>query len=77
MYEAYLQNGRYQDILTLVSATEISEGGRNVEETYLYLGHAHLAAGDTVNAKIAYGRALQLNPHFSAAQQALDAQTTQ
>ncbi len=73
MYEAYLANGRFQDIFTLATANEISEGGRNVEETYLYLGHAHLAAGDMTNAKIAYGRALELNPNFTQAQQALNA----
>ena len=72
MYEAYLADGRHQDIFTLASAAEISEGGRNVEETYLYLGHAHLANGDIANAKIAYDRALELNPGFAPAQKALD-----
>ncbi|MCP4428347.1 MAG: hypothetical protein GY803_27990 [Chloroflexi bacterium] len=72
MYEAYLANGRYQDILTLVSAVEISEGGRNVEETFLYLGHAHLAADNTAAAQTAYARALDLNPNFTPARQALE-----
>lgn len=71
MYVAYLENGRYQDVLTLVSATEISEGGRNVEETAYYQGLAFLAAGDEASAKTAFSQAAQLNPNFTAAQQAL------
>jgi hypothetical protein len=71
-YVAYLAVGRHEDVLTLATATEISEGGRNVEETFLYTGHAYLAAGNQSQARNAYKQALQLNPHFAAAQQALD-----
>lgn len=70
-YVAYLAVGRHEDVLTLATATEISEGGRNVEETFLYVGQAHLAAGNMNQAKIAYTQAIQLNPNFSAAKQAL------
>ncbi len=70
-YVAYLAVGRHEDVLTLATATEISEGGRNVEETLLYVGHAYLAAGNVNQAKIAYTQAIQLNPNFSAAKQAL------
>ena len=70
-YIAYLAVGRHEDVLTLATATEISEGGRNVEETFLYVGHAHLAAGNINQAKIAYTQAIQLNPNFSAAKQAI------
>ncbi len=72
MYEAYLENGRYQDVLTLINATEISEGGRNVEETYLYQGYALLAAGKPTEAAAAFQHALELNPNFTPAQKALD-----
>ena len=71
-YVAYLRVGRYQDVLTLASATEISEGGRNVEETAFYRGLAYLALGDETQADGAFREALQLNPHFALAQQALD-----
>ncbi len=47
-------------------------GGRDVEETYLYRGHARLAQGDTAAAKADYRRALDLNPGFTAAQEALE-----
>ncbi|MCB9420264.1 MAG: C39 family peptidase [Ardenticatenaceae bacterium] len=70
-YVAYLAVGRPEDVLTLATATETSEGGRNVEETFLYVGHAYLAAGNISQAKAAYRQALQLNPNFEAAQQAL------
>jgi tetratricopeptide (TPR) repeat protein len=72
-YAAYLAVGRYEDVLTLATATEISEGGRNVEETFLFIGHAHLAAGNGNQAKHAYQQALELNPNFAAAHQAVDA----
>jgi tetratricopeptide (TPR) repeat protein len=70
-YVAYLAVDRYEDVLTLATATEISEGGRNVEETFLYVGHAYLAAGSMSQAKAAYNQAIQLNPNFAAARQAL------
>jgi tetratricopeptide (TPR) repeat protein len=70
-YAAYLAVGRSEDVLTLATATEVSEGGRNVEETFLYVGHAHLAAGNISQAKVAYNQAIQLNPNFAAARQAL------
>jgi N-methylhydantoinase A len=60
------------DVLTLVDATLSNSGGRNVEETYLYQGHALLASGDTAAATAAYQRAIQLNPNFIPAQEALD-----
>lgn len=70
-YIAYLQIGRLEDVLTLAEVTLANEGGRNVEETYFYQGHALLAQGDVAGATAAYDRALRLNPNFSLAQQAL------
>lgn len=70
-YAAYLAVGRHEDVLTLATATEVSEGGRNVEETFLYVGHAYLAAGNVNQARIAYNQAIQLNPNFLEARAAL------
>jgi len=72
-YEAYLAVGRVEDVLVLIEATLASQGGRNVEETYLYQGHALLAQGDVAGAAAAYRRAASLNPNFVAAQEALAA----
>ncbi len=72
-YEAYLAAGRVEDVLVLAEATLVSQGGRNVEETYLYQGHGLLAQGDVAGATAAYRRAAALNPNFTAAQEALAA----
>lgn len=70
-YEAYLANGRYADILTLADATLISQGGRNVEETYYYQGLARRALGQNAAASLAFKRATQLRPGYALAEQAL------
>jgi tetratricopeptide (TPR) repeat protein len=72
-YEAYLAVGRAEDVVVLVEATLASQGGRNVEETYLYQGHALLAQGDVAGATAAYRHAASLNPNFVAVQEALAA----
>lgn len=72
-YEAYLAAGRVEDVLVLAEATLVSQGGRNVEETYLYQGHGLMAQGDREGATAAYRRAATLNPNFTAAQEALAA----
>lgn len=72
-YAAYLAVGRVEDVLVLAEATLASQGGRNVEETYLYQGHALLAQGNVDGATAAYRRAAGLNPNFVAAQEALAA----
>lgn len=70
-YEAYWVNGRYDDILTLTEATLISQGGRNVEETYYYQGLALRALGQKDAAALAFKRATQLRPGYALAEQAL------
>jgi hypothetical protein len=65
-YVAYLATGRYDDVLTLADTT------RAVEESFLYKGHALLARGDESGAAAVYKYALELNPNFTPAQQALD-----
>jgi tetratricopeptide (TPR) repeat protein len=74
-YIAYMKVGRYQDILDLAEVTLSSQGGRNVEETYLYQGHALAYLGDGQGAIDAYEQALRLNKYFYPAQWALDAIT--
>lgn len=61
-YEAYLAVGRYADVLALAEVTLENQGGRNVEETYLYQGRALAMAGDVTAARAAYERAVALNP---------------
>lgn len=72
-YEAYLAVGRLEDVLVLAEATLVSQGGRNVEETYFYQGRALLAQGDTAGATAAFRRAASLNPNYAPAQEALAA----
>jgi len=71
-YLAYLGAGRFDEVLALTDAVMTTSGGRNIEETYYYRGHALLATGDRVGAERAYERALRLNPGFVAASEALD-----
>jgi len=61
-YEAYLAVGRVDDVLALTEATLLSQGGRNVEETYYYRGRALLAIGDAAGARAAFRRVVVLNP---------------
>ncbi|RMG95294.1 MAG: hypothetical protein D6706_12260 [Chloroflexi bacterium] len=74
-YIAYMKVGRYEDMIALADATLATQGGRNVEETYLYKGHALAFMGDAQGAIAAYRQALKLNPNFYPAQWALDAMT--
>ncbi len=71
-YEAYLADGRIDDVLALTSAVLDNDGGRDVEETFLYRGHARLALGETDAALLDYRRALELRPGFTAAQEAVN-----
>ena len=71
-YIAYMRVGRYQDMLDLAEVTLSTQGGRNVEETYLYKGHALAFLGDAARAIEAYKQALRLNKYFYPAQWALD-----
>jgi hypothetical protein len=74
-YIAYMKVGRYEDMLALADTTLSTQGGRNVEETYLYKGHALALTGVGPGAVEAYQQALRLNKYFYPAQWALDAIT--
>lgn len=71
-YIAYMKTARYQDMLDLANATLETSGGQNVEETYLYRGHANAFMGNTAQALADYRRALELNSNFYPAQIALE-----
>jgi len=70
-YLAYMKVGRYDDMIALADAVLETQGGRNVEETYLYKGHALLFQGDVAGAATAYKRAIELNENFYPAEIAL------
>ena len=71
-YLAYMKVGRYEDMIELADSVLATQGGRNVEETYLYQGHALLFTGDVRGAGAAYERAIELNENFYPAVIALD-----
>jgi hypothetical protein len=70
-YLAYMKVGRYDDMIALADTVLETQGGRNVEETYLYQGHALLFQGDGPGAAAAYEKALELNENFYPAEIAL------
>ncbi|MGB1249084.1 MAG: C39 family peptidase [Candidatus Promineifilaceae bacterium] len=71
-YMAYFKIGRNQDVIDLANATLETRGGRNVEETYLWLGHALTAINDPLSAGNAYRESLKVNTNFYPAQTALN-----
>ena len=72
-YLAYMRVERYQDILDLADATLATQGGRNVEETFWYKGHALAYLGDVSGAIDSYQQSLAVNENFYPAQWSLDA----
>jgi hypothetical protein len=70
-YLAYMRVNRYQDMVDLADATLETQGGRNVEETFLYKGHALAFLGDVIGAREAYREALRVNKNFYPAEIAL------
>ena len=74
-YIAYLKVGRYKDMVDLADKILGTQGGRNVEETYLYKGHAPAFLGDGAGTIEAYKLALKLNENSYPAQWVLDSIT--
>ncbi|MFN8528696.1 MAG: hypothetical protein U0670_08810 [Anaerolineae bacterium] len=68
-FEAYLQVGRYDDVLTL--ARSVLDTTPGVEEVYYYAGRAYEAQGDTQRAIANYQVALFRNQYFHEAAAAL------
>lgn len=71
-YLAYLKLERYQDVIDLADATLETQGGRNVEETFWYKGHALAYLGDIAGAIENYQLSLSVNENFYPAQWSLD-----
>lgn len=71
-YLAYLKVQRYQDVIDLADATLETQGGRNVEETFWYKGHALAYLGDISGAIANYQQSLSVNENFYPAQWSLD-----
>lgn len=69
-FEAYYNAGRYDDVMALVNANLTNT--QYVEETFYWQGRVLLAQGDTRGAATAFNRAIQANPRFTAAREALD-----
>lgn len=70
-FEAYLQSGRVNEVISLVE-TNLGNGGEYVEETYYWQGRALEAQGRANEAASAYRSALRRNPRYKAAREALD-----
>jgi tetratricopeptide (TPR) repeat protein len=70
-FEAYLQSGRVNEVISLVE-TNLGNGGEYVEETYYWQGRALEAQGLSNEAASAYRSALSRNPRYTAAREALD-----
>lgn len=65
----YAENGRYQDLLDLTTAT-IQSGGSG-EEIYYWQGVAFMGLGRTAEAQQAWGNALWWNETYQPAQEAM------
>jgi tetratricopeptide (TPR) repeat protein len=68
-FEAYLKMGRYQDVIVLTDAN--LKVTNNLEESYYYRALARRALGDDAGARADLEKALQYNPLFARAQEAL------
>jgi tetratricopeptide (TPR) repeat protein len=71
-YEAYFTVGRYSDVTAIVSSN-LNNGGAFVEETYFWQGQVYAAQGQVFEARASFNRALQANPLYTDAQDALAA----
>lgn len=69
-YEAYYQAGRYVDVVLLANTT--LEGRPFFEESYYYRGLAQAAMGDLDNARLSLQDAVDFNPFFALAADALN-----
>jgi tetratricopeptide (TPR) repeat protein len=69
VFETYLAEGRYREVVELASATLKATGG--LEELYYYRGLALQALDQSPAAAQDFQAALEYNPNFGPAQQAL------
>lgn len=68
-YEAYYENGRYEDVILLANTT--LDNRPYFEESFYYKGLAQAAQGNLNEAYDNIERAAKFNPNFAAAQEAL------
>lgn len=69
-YEAYHAVGRFDDVITLATAT--LNVVANLEESHFWRGKAYLANGEVERARSDFQAALNYNPHFTPAMTALE-----
>lgn len=72
-YEAYLKVGRYQDVVLLAETT--LKDRPYFEESYYYLAMAQAALGDAESARANLQRAVDFNPNYTIAAEALAGMT--
>jgi hypothetical protein len=72
IFEAYFNVGRYDDVMSYVDSN-LTSGGEYVEETHYWQGRVYAAEGRNDLARASFTRALQHNPRYQAAQDALNA----
>jgi tetratricopeptide (TPR) repeat protein len=70
-YKAYYEVGRYDDMIALADATLATT--LEIEESFYYKGMALQAKGDLNGARAAYQQAIDFNPNYAAAVQAISA----
>ncbi len=70
-YEAYFQTGRYEDVLTLAQYTTDPTNYPESEEAFYYMGRVYAARDQVRLARSMFEKALQYNPNYTAARQAL------
>ena len=69
-YESYYRTGRYPDVILLANTT--LSGRPYFEESFYYRGLAHQAMGDIASARNDLQTAVNFNPNFQAAVNALN-----
>jgi len=70
-YEAYFHAGRNWDVINLAETSLYMLADRALEEAYYWRGKAHLALGDTEQARKDFEAAVNLNPNFQLGYEAL------
>lgn len=71
IFRAYAETGRYADMVSLADATLAVTD--SLEELHYWRGRGLEGLGDLAGARVAYNRALSLNPNFTLATDALAA----
>jgi len=70
-YQAYYHTGRYQDVINLANTTFTWVGKFTLEESFYWRGLAYAALGNMNQAQSDLSKAVQINPNYAAALEAL------